>query len=183
VRGLKGLLSTLFPREEARYYNVIGIVRHGESGLYTVHRAHNIITDAGDVHAAQKLASETPTNTWDTLAGGRLYIYSASITPVKGSTFSTTNLVSPSAGQSNETNYPKSNDTDADNTGKGTEVCTRKYLFNAASFNNATCIGACIAKASAIAADPLYAAWDFTSFAKGSTDTLTVFHNTDTEGV
>ena len=176
-RSLVDQIKSLFSREESRYFNVLAILRNEETGLYRVHRAHNIVTTAGDVYTAQKAAGEATTN-----AFANLSLFSATVTPGKGTTYTTTNLIA-STEKAPSSGYPKSNDTDTDNTGKGTDIVTRKYFYAAADFNAATIIGAMITKASPVASDPTYAAWDFTSFGKTASDTLTIYHNSDMTGV
>jgi hypothetical protein len=171
---LRRLLSQIFPKEMV---NAVAVLRRPD--LTLVYVAKNIITTAGDVHLAQRAAGETPTNAF---TPGSLYLYSASVSPGKSTTFTTTDLISGTE-KTNESGYPKTNDTDTDNTGKGPDVITRKYFYTGASFSASTIIGAMIARPSAANGDPVYAAWDFTSFAKTSSDTLTVYHNTDVTGV
>ncbi len=165
------LFRKLFTEEENEYFNVVALVTDEQTGLTRVHRAHNIVTTAGNVYTAQKAAGEATTN-----AFANLYLYSASITPGGSSTYSATNVIA-STEKAPASGYPKSNDSDTDNTGKGTTAVTRKYFYAAADFNAATIIGALIAKAAAAGGDPTYAAWDFTSFGKTASDTLTVYHN------
>jgi hypothetical protein len=171
---LRRVLSQLLPKEMA---NAVAVLRRPD--LTLVYIAKNIVTTAGDVHLAQRAAGETPTNAF---TPGSLYLFSASVSPGKNTTFSNTNYIAGTE-KTNETGYPKTNDTDTDNTGRGTDVITRKYFYTGASFSAATIIGAMITKPAAANGDPVYAAWDFTSFAKTSSDTLTIYHNTDVTGV
>ena len=178
---LKACLGSLFKEEEARYFNVIALKRDVRTGLYSIHRAHNIVTDAGDIHVAQRAAGTTPTNAWDTTAQSCLYLRTDTATPGKGSTYSATNAIAPTTGKTAA--VIEQNNLDADNTGKGTKVATRKWSCTTGEFNNATIIGAYIAVASAAGGAAVYAVWDFTSFAKTSSDTLTVWHNSSMLGV
>lgn len=176
-RGLRGL----FGEEEQRYYNVVAVQRRAESGLYLVHRAHNIVTDAGDVHLAQMASAATPTNRWDQTANSCLYMRSDTASPGKSTTYSATNAVAPTTGKA--ASVIEANNLDADNTGKGTEVTTRKWSCTTGEFNNGTLTGNYIAVASASGGAAVYATWDWSpTVNKTSSDTLTVWHNSDFEG-
>lgn len=170
-RSIRAALASVWGKEENLHYNVISIIKSEATGLSRVHRAHNIITTAGDVFFAQKEAAESPTN-----AFANLVLYSASITPGKSSTHVSASLIASTEVAPSAT-YPKSNDSDTDNTGKGTTVVTRKYFYSAASFNHAAILGGAICIASPSNGGPLFAAWDYTSFPKAATDTLTCYHN------
>jgi hypothetical protein len=178
---IRDLLRGLFSREENAYFNVTAVVRNQETGLYRIHRARNIITDSGDLHLAQKAAGEAPT-----IAGytpGSLYLFSAFTTPDKTSVYNEGTLIA-STEKTNEATYPKTNDSDTDNTGKATDSITRKYLYSAASFNHAAITDGAITVAGAAGAQALYAVWTFAaSINKTAADTLTVYHNTNFLGV
>lgn len=175
-------IRRLFSREENEYFNVVAILRNEVTGLYQIHRTHNIITDSGDLHNAQKAAGESPTVSG--YSPGSLYLFSAfSPSPGKTSVYNEGTVIS-STEKTNESTYPKTNDSDTDNTGKATDSITRKYLYSAASFNHAAITHGAITVTSATGAQALYAAWAFAaSINKTSSDTLTVYHNTNFLGV
>lgn len=84
----------------------------------------NLITDDGDIYYAQKSVGETPTD--DFTAGG-LRLGTSSTTPTKSdidvTTFGTDGDIAESSG------YPKTNDSDAANTGAGTDRVTWKFEY------------------------------------------------------
>ena len=87
--------------------------------------------------------------------------------------------------------YPKANDTDSDNTGKGTDVITYKFEWTTAQINTASgnpITGGCILDTDATPADgvKILTHWNFAtpaSFHKTSTDTLTLYVNHTMNGV
>src|SRR5215471_8999510 len=122
------LFDALLPKHN----NILAVVE-GPDGK-TVIPAHNIVTDAGDIWYAQKSCGETPTNAFNTMvmcsAGtpGKGAVYSA-FTPIAGST------------KTVSATYPKTNDSDADNTGKGLNIASwlgnwAKADFNAAAISH-----------------------------------------------
>jgi hypothetical protein len=111
--------------------NVVAVLKDENDREIYRQEAHNIVTNDGDVYYAQKAVGETPTD--DFTAGG-MRLGSGTTTPVKANTDVTTFITSATVAE--ETGYPKTNDTDADNTGGGTDNVTWKFIFTAASFNS-----------------------------------------------
>jgi hypothetical protein len=137
----------------------------------------NIVTDAGDVYIAQRSAGETPTNgftTWEMASAG---------TP--GKTANRSNFTPITGSQKVQTTgYPKTNDTDPDNTGGGTKVRTTSVSYTGADFSHSAISHALITNASPGASEPILAGWAWASaFAKASTDSLKCFHNVTMNGV
>lgn len=153
----------------------------------TLHAASNIVTDAGDVYYAQKAVGESPTN-----AFSKLYLSTVnwdSSHPAKGST--SDNIASMISGteKAATAGYPKTADSDTDNTGAGTDVVTWLFSYTKADFNDADIDAGAISKASVTSwgagagSDPLLTAFDLTTFAKTANDTLKVFVNHTANGV
>lgn len=155
------------------YRGKIVVVLEGPEKGRRVFETENIITTAGDVYYAQRGAGESPTNAFASLHlgstatpdTGKASNY-GSITPINDTE------KAPSAG------YPKANDTDADNTGGGTNVVTYKYVYAKADFSHAAITEGIIKVAAGADTDPVLCHFEFVAaFEKTVNDTLTVFVN------
>lgn len=140
----------------------------------------NVITTAGLVYYAQRGAEETPTNfnnagTFDGVA----VLGTAGATPAASDNYSDMTPISgtPPAASSG---YPKTNDTDAANTGTtGTTTVTYKYFFAAGNFTDSAVAEVCISDPSPSGTDPLLMRATLANgpYNKTASDTLTVFIN------
>ena len=159
---------------------VIAIVTPVDGGPERIYRTHNIVTDAGDIHYAERGAGETPTNAFDTMELGD----STSGAPGKSSTTSTINLIA-STDKVVKATYPKTNDGDSDNTGAAADVVTWTFEYGAADFTSADITDGHIAVAAHGAAAPVLTHFEFSggSFAKTASDTLKVIVNHTFTGV
>lgn len=173
-------LDLIVPRHD----NVLGVLTR-EDGSVQLVAAANIITDAGDVYYAQKAAGETPTNTF-----ANLYLSAAAFSsPAKDSDSDDLASVISGSSKAPTATYPKTNDGDSDNTGAGTDVLTWLYSYTKADFNNAAITAGAIAASGVTSwgagagTDPLLSAFNLTSFAKTSNDTLKFFVNHTFNGV
>lgn len=152
-------------------------VLNGPSGR-RVHRTHNIVTNAGDLYHAQKVAGESPTN-----AFANLVLASAGAAPGKTSNYDNITPIA-STNKAPASGYPKTNDDDIDNTDAGVDVVTYKYYYTKADFNAAVISDGVITIASPIAGSALLTHFEFASaFEKTADDTLTVFVNHEMLGV
>lgn len=157
---------------------VIVAVLDGPGGR-RVHKTHNIVTDAGDIFCAQKVAGEAVTNAFANMELGS----TAAPNTGKNSTTSSITKINntekaPSAG------YPKTNDDDVDNTEGGVNIATWKYAYGKADFNAPSITEGIIKVASAGAGEPVLCHFAFTAaFEKTANDTLTVFYNLESKGV
>src|SRR5580765_3846343 len=169
------LFVPLFDAMLPKHMNVLAIVE-GEEGRLLV-PAHNIVTDAGDVYYAQKSASETPTNTFNTLT------LATAGTPGKSATYASFTPIA-STGKTPTAAYPKTNDADADNTGASTKVVTWLFSYAKADFNNAAISHGEISATAPSGSVPLMTGFAFAApFAKTANDTLKVFVNHQMLGV
>ncbi|MEE4258949.1 MAG: hypothetical protein V2I62_04260 [Bacteroidales bacterium] len=148
-----------------------------ENGKKTVWENHNLITNDGDLFMAELLAGETPTDAFINCVLGTGAVAAAktddydSITPISGSN------KAPSAG------YPKTNDTDADNTGAGADICTWKYEWTTGDFNNAAVREGCITIASPGVGSNIFNRWvEDAAYEKSSSATLTQYVNVTITG-
>lgn len=92
----------------------------------------NIVTDEGDKYYAQKAAGETPTNDFAGHAqrGGQCGTGTTAAAKTQNG------LITAIAGSKKvqATGYPKTNDTDADNTGGGVDIVTWLHSYTKADF-------------------------------------------------
>lgn len=150
------------------------------NGEVEVHETKNIVTNDGDVFYAQRATGATPTNFWNvTVFDGNMFLSTTAATPTKADTFATisANIVN-TTGQVISAPYPKANDTDADNSGKGPNVVTYACTFSTGQGPYTNVADVSIAKSGASGSAPLLMRAKFAStFTKATTDTLKVFVN------
>ncbi len=160
--------------------SVIAIVTDVRTGLRTIHRAHNIVTDAGDVHYAERGAAETPTDAFDSMSLGT----AASGVPAKGNNWSDFTEIA-STNKLVKATYPLTNDGDADNTGAATDVVTWTFEWATTDFNSTVITDAVILVGTGAGTEPLLTHFEFTGgvFTKTATDTLKVIVNHNMNGV
>jgi hypothetical protein len=158
---------------------VIAILR-GPSGV-RVHRTHNIVTTDGDRFYAQRGARETPANFTDGsgVFDGVMELATDTGVPLKSDNRSNVSGLVAGSQAAMAATYPKSNDGDAANTGRGVAVVSYKSTW-AAGVATATGIAAVlITNPTPGASEPLllYAKFDDGVFDKGAADDLVVFCN------
>ncbi|MFM7795178.1 MAG: hypothetical protein ACKO7N_00240, partial [Candidatus Nitrosotenuis sp.] len=138
----------------------------------------NIVTDSGDLFYAQKGAGESPTSDFAG-ANGRMELRTGSVTPAKGDTY--TNVTTPVTASRKviDAGYPKTNDSDTDNTGAGTDIVTWRTSWTTGDFSASAIIGGCIhvGGSSPVSATKVLTHFSITSFDKTSSDTLKIFVN------
>jgi hypothetical protein len=159
--------------------NVVAVLLRGD-GSHEVIRTRNIISSDGDRYYSQRAAGETPTNVFDAL-----HLGSGATTPAKSDTATNFAAISGS-GKLVSTGYPKTNDTDADNTGKGATVVTWKFSYAAADgpFTGITEGIVVVGAAALTAGEPVLSHFRFAaSFNKTTSDTLSVWLNHTAVGV
>lgn len=165
-----------------KHRNIL-LVLENDSGKELM-AAHNIVTNAGDTYYAQKACGESPTNAFANLKLSTAN-WNASH-PAKGS--NTGNIASQITGSNKAVTatYPKTNDSDTDNTGAGADIITWLFSYGKADFSDTDIdAGAISTSAAALGTgtDPLLTAFDLTTFAKTTNDTLKVFVNHEVTGV
>jgi hypothetical protein len=140
--------------------------------------AHNLVSTAGELHYAQLIAQATPTN-----AFGVTELASAvPVTPAAGDDRSDYTIIA-SSEKAHSAGYPKINDTDADNSGKGADVYTFKNEWTAADGNWADIDGGIITNASPGASEAILTGFTISNFAKDSSTALTLWVNHAPTGV
>lgn len=103
--------------------DVFVVLTNHQTGEIRVVHGKNIVTDEGDKFYAQSACGETPTNAFTTLylaTGGPA-------TPAKDDNYGTFTGVQ--SGKAKSAGYPKTNDDDGDNTGKGVDVVSWGFAF------------------------------------------------------
>ena len=133
----------------------------------------NIVTDEGDKFYAQKACGETPTNNFNSL-----YLASAGpSTPGKSDDYDDFTVISGSE-KAVSTGYPKTNDTDSDNTGAGVDVITWKFEYSTSDGPFSGVTHSFISKASATTGDPILNSYKWSSsWDKDGSTSCKVFTN------
>jgi hypothetical protein len=140
--------------------------------------AHNLVSTAGELHYAQLIAQATPTN-----AFGVTELASAvPATPAAGDDRADYTIIATSE-KAHTATYPKINDSDADNSGKGADVYTFKNEWTAGDGNWADIDGGIITNASPGASEAILTGFTISNFAKDSSTALTLWVNHAPTGV
>lgn len=151
--------------------NVLGVLGKPEGKILLP--ASNIVTNAGDLHYAQRAVSEALTNAF----GVHLMATAGPATPSKTDDLSALTEVAASE-KATDTGYPTRDDTDTKNTGAGTDVVTHKVAYTTGDFNATGISHGTITNATPGTTEPLLTSYAFaSSFDKTSSDTLDVFVN------
>lgn len=178
--GRKGLLWVAGMGLVTPDWNVAALLRRGIRDGFAkpaLIPGRNIVTNAGDLHYAEKGAGESVTN-----AFGVQEMCTAG-TPAKGADRSDFTTVA-SSEKAHDTGYPQTNDGDAENTGAGTDVVTWKVAYTTGDFNATGISHGIITNASPGASEALLTGYAFSaSFDKTASDALDVFVNHTMTGV
>jgi hypothetical protein len=180
VRGTNKLISLGVDKLCGMSWNVVVVLEknNGEKKIWKYEDV-NIVTNEGDRYYAQRAAGETPTNNFNTMYLGN----GSQPTWTKTSNYGTlTGAISGSA-KTVASGYPKTNDTDPDNTGGGVDVVTWKFSWAKADFSATGINQAVISISGASSTSPILTGFNMTPFDKTSNDTLTIFVNHSFEGV
>ena len=158
-----------------RHRNVLAVLGTPRGKL--LFAASNIVTNDGDVHYAQKIPAESPTNAFTT------HELASAGTPGKAANRSSFTEIA-STQKVDAATYPKSNDADPDNTGAGTDVVTHLASYSKADFSATGITHGMKTNATPGASEPLLTGYAFAaSFDKTANDTLKVFVNHKQNGV
>jgi hypothetical protein len=139
---------------------------------------HNLISDDGELHYAQLINQDVPTNAFGVTE-------LATATP--GTPAATDNrshyTIQSGSEKAHTATYPKINDTDTDNTGKGTDVYTFKNEWTAGDGNWTGLVGGIITNATPGASEVILTGFAFSSTNKDSATALTLWVNHAPTGV
>ena len=160
------------------------IVKEDSEGNKSWLYAKNIVTNDGDLYYAQKSAGESATSDFGS-ASGRMELRTGSATPAKGDTYNSVTTPIAASRKAIDSNYPKTNDGDSDNTGSGTDIVTWRTSWTTGDFNSNAIIGGCIhvGAASPASGTKVLSHFSITSFNKTASDTLKIFVNHTFTGV
>lgn len=138
----------------------------------------NLITDAGDLHYAQRAVSEALTNAFGIIEMGTAH------TAVPAKAHNRSNItVAAGSQKAHDATYPKRNDSDPDNTGAGVDIVTFRTSYTTAENNNAGLTEYIITNVTPAASEPILTHADLTAFTKTSSDTLKMFGNHTFNGI
>jgi hypothetical protein len=173
-RTAGSIIVPMFDAFVAKHRNVLAVLG-SPAGRFLI-PASNIVTNAGDVHYAQRGAAESPTN-----AFGICELASAG-TPGKSANRSAFTMIGSTA-KAHASGYPKTADADSDNTGAGTDIVTFLASYAKADFSHSAISHGIITNTSPGASEPILTGYAFAaSFSKTADDTLKVFVNHDFTG-
>jgi len=152
------------------------------AGGRRVYETSNLVTTAGDVFYAQRGSGLETTNSFDALV-----LCTGTATATKADTFAAVSATDIATSLKRfDAGYPKNDDQDVANTGKGAGVITYRVTYSAAEANSAGIERLAITNyqnGSPGAAEPLLCHASFAaSFTKAGTDTLTVYWNHEVLG-
>ena len=133
----------------------------------------NIVTDEGDKYYAQKACGETPDNDFNSL-----YLATAGPTsPGKSDNYGSFTVASGSE-KAVATGYPKTNDSDSDNTGAGVDVITWLFQYATSDGPFSAITHSFISIASASGTDPILNSYKWaSSWDKDGSTSCKVFAN------
>ena len=159
-------------------FAVLKDVEGEHKGRIQVFKSKNIVCNDGDLYYAQMAANETPTN--DFTAGG-LKLGTGVTAPTRADTDIETLVANSYKAESS--GYPKTNCTDANNGGGGTDKVTWKYFYDTTECNVANINECAICSEDAAPPTAILTHAHFSSaFTKLNTQTLTVFINHEFDG-
>jgi len=135
-------------------------------------------------HLKKIFYPETPTSDFDG-SSGRMELRTGTATPAKADTYQQVTTPVTASRKAIDSNYPKTNDGDSDNTGAGTDIVTWLTSWTTSDFNATSIIGGCIHVGAASPANgtKLLTHFTITSFDKTASDTLKIFVNHTFNGV
>ncbi len=144
---------------------------------------HNLVTDDGEIYYAKAGVKETfPANEDYLDTTGRFEMGTTGYVEAETDTFNEFDVAGTSkisgSRKAQAATYPKSDDSDANNTGRAIDAASTKVEYLAADWNDTDVEQGCIHEnATPVPATKLLCVWSHASFAKGTTDPLDIFVN------
>ena len=165
--------------ETLRIRGQVCVVLQRDGKTIDVRESRNIVTTAGDLNCAELWAQEAPANLF-----GIMELGTAGTAPAKTHDRSDISAYVASSQKAFTSGYPKTNDVDADNTGKGVDIVTWLTSYSTAEAIHAAIDRVFITNVSPGASEPLmmYAALG-APVNKTGADTMKVFVNEQPTGV
>ena len=177
----KSVIEKLIANEEIQIIGrVIAVLENKKTGYKKIIHGLNIITDKGDKYYAQAACAETPDDDFIAAAAG-VRLGNDNTEPAKGDG----DVAAFLAGSAHalDAAYPKTNDDDPDNTGKGVDIVSWRFSYLTSEGNvNGVIEGAIVddrTTPTGALSHFLFAA----AFDKTASDTLKVFVNHTFNGV
>jgi hypothetical protein len=167
-----------------KWPNVIAVLNSPEGPYHRLKQwilGNNVITNDGEIFYAQKAVGETPAADED-FGGtaGRLEFRTGSVTPAVTDTYNevTTPVTASRKGFDTANGYPKRNDGNTENTGRGINIVSSKTAYVGADFNASGIIGGCIhGDTTPAAATKLLCHFSIASFAKDADSSMNFYVN------
>jgi hypothetical protein len=157
-----------------KHNNVLAVLGRAE-GKHLI-PASNIVTDAGDLHYAQRAVSEALTNAFG------VHLVATAGTPGKAADLSDFTEVAASE-KATDGGYPVRNDTDGDNTGAGVDIVTHLVSYTTGDFDSTGITHGLVTNATPGTTAPLLTGYAFAApFDKTASDTLKCFINHEMSG-
>jgi hypothetical protein len=153
---------------------VVVVLKNEKTGKIRRYRTKNIVTNAGDLHYAERGAAETPTN----FTSAAMEYGTAGNAPGKSSDRSDLTTKTSGSLKNIDGTYPMTNDSDGDNTGSGTDIVSWRVSYLTSEGNDTSIDRLILTNQSPGASEPvlMYALFA-ASFNKTASDTLKVFVN------
>lgn len=155
------------------------VLTNHKTGLKSVIRARNIVTNAGDIYYAERGAAETPTETFTSL-----YLVTAG--PVTVAKTDDTDDHTEHAGSEKavSASYPRTNDPDGDNTDAGVDVVSWLFEYTTGDGPFTAITHSYISIATAGAAQAILNSYEWpASWGKDASTSAKVFMNHEMAGV
>lgn len=156
--------------------------------LQRVELAPNIVTNEGDKYYAQRGAAATPTYTFN--AGMMVVAKSYTVAATKVATFGRFVVTTYTGRKAFDATYPKTGDTDSDNTGRTADAVTYKRTYTTSEANyTIKALGICRLNATTASASSLRALLSYKTLSaaqqvtKTSSQTLVVYVNHTFNGI
>lgn len=153
---------------------VVAIHTNGKTGEVTKQVFKNIVCTAGSKYYAMSAVGETPTNDFAGASAG-IRLGTGTTTPAVTDTDVKTYVTS--SAKAISSGYPKTNDTDANNTGAGVNVVTWKYEWAKNDFTGDGVAELAVVDDTTTPTACLMHALFASAFNQNATDTLTLFVN------
>lgn len=174
LRSAGGLWFPDFDVFANKHQNVLAVLGTPE-GKHII-PASNIVTDAGDLHYAQRAVAEAQTNAFG------VHEMASAGTPGKAANRSAFTMIA-SSEKATAATYPLRNDADSDNTGAGVDIVTHLVSYLTTDFNHAAITHGIVTNATPGASEPILTGYAFAAaFEKSASDTLKVFVNHEMSG-
>src|SRR5215510_4955018 len=182
AESFKQRLERMYEYQDKRHKwpNIVA-VRSRPEGRNTIIKesflGNNIVTNDGDIYYSIKGAGGSPA-TNENFIQGRLELRTSSATPAKADTYAQITGVQSTTRHAIDAGYPKTPDTDTDNTAGGSKIVSYRYSYLTSEGNvNGILGGAIHDNASPVSGTKLLCHFTISTFDKTNSDTMKFFCN------